>query len=66
MDESQGYHIAQGQGRWSVCSAAGNVVLECADAHSAEHYLELLNKAYRAGYKAGYRHAREADRERVR
>ena len=66
MDESEGYHIEQDEGRWRLCSAAGNVVLAGTDPHSAVHYLELLNKAYRAGYKAGYRDAREGDRARAR
>ena len=66
MDDIACYSVEHSGDRWRVCSATGTVVLECADPNSAGHYVELLTKAYRAGYKAGYRDAREADRERGR
>ncbi len=47
------------EGGFRVLSPDGYTVLECRDRHSADHYLELLNRAYRIGYKAGYRKGRK-------
>jgi len=37
------------------------LVLQCGDQQSAEQYVVLMNQAYRRGYKAGYRSARQVD-----
>jgi len=45
--------------RFEVCAASGRVVMKCGDEDSASHYASLLNEAYRAGYKLGYRDGRK-------
>ena len=57
-NESPPYAVEQDDGKFAVVSATGMNILQCSDRRSAEHYVDLLNKAYRAGYKAGYRAAR--------
>ena len=56
-DESIPYAIdAEDSNR--VVDGAGRTVVQCQDAMSAQHYVELLTRAYRSGYRAGYREAR--------
>jgi hypothetical protein len=56
--ENRPYRCRQQGDRYRVEDAGGNCVMECADRLSAEHYADLLGKAYASGYKAGYRAAR--------
>ncbi len=51
------YSIEASDGRFEVRSASGRVVMACADESSAAHYATLLNEAFRAGYKSGFRDA---------
>ena len=41
---------------------AGEVVLGSGDEASAQQYAVLMNQAYRCGYKAGYRRAKQMNR----
>ena len=45
-------------GRFEVRSQTGRVVMVCGDRDSADQYMLMLNEAYRAGFKAGYREGR--------
>ena len=49
------YQIVKNNGLFIVQDVQANSILELRDKRNAEHYLTLLNSAYRAGYKAGYR-----------
>ncbi len=61
-DETDDSHIAYAvkarDGRFEVCAATGRVIMVCHDDRSAAHYASLLNEAFRAGYKKGYRDGR--------
>ncbi len=56
--QSVAYIVMFHQGRHEVRTASGRTVMVCRDEGSAAHYAELLNEAYRAGQKAGYRAGR--------
>jgi len=57
-DPSLAYAIREQNTRFEVCSTSGRTILVCDDEDSASHYATLLNEAYRAGYKLGYRDGR--------
>ena len=57
-DLQSAYTVHERDGRHEVCNASGRVIMVCADENSASHYAVLLNEAYRAGYKSGYRDGR--------
>ncbi len=59
-DATLSYQIEAHDGRYRLLDAGGYVVLECADEASARHYAELMNKAWRGGFRAGYRTAKQA------
>jgi hypothetical protein len=52
------YDVSDRDGRFDVRSASGRVVMSCGDEASARHYASLLNEAFDAGYKAGFRDGR--------
>ena len=54
-DPQSAYTVHERDGRYQVRAASGRVIMVCADEGSASHYAVLLNEAYRAGYKLGYR-----------
>ena len=54
-DETRAYWIDERAQSYRVADAANQTILSCQDKTSAHHYAELLNRAYRAGYKSGYR-----------
>jgi len=56
-DPEKPYTIKAADGRFEVRAASGRVVMACADEASAAHYATLLNEAFRAGYKSGFRDA---------
>lgn len=53
------YSVQERNTRFEVCSASGRTILVCEDEGSASHYAALLNEAYQAGYKTGYRDGRK-------
>ena len=58
-DEPQSaYSVHERDGRYEVSAVSGRVIMVCNDESSASHYAVLLNEAYRAGYKSGYRDGR--------
>ncbi|MDH3895585.1 MAG: hypothetical protein OES78_13585 [Chromatiales bacterium] len=56
-DPEKPYSIEVANGRVEVRTASGRVIMACADQASAAHYATLLNEAFRAGYKSGFRDA---------
>jgi len=54
-DPQSAYTVHERDGRYQVRAASGRVIMVCNDESSAAHYVVLLNEAYRAGYKLGYR-----------
>ena len=58
-DETQPYRVDNQPDVYRVVNAGGTTILQCKDETSAHHYVDLLTKAYRAGYRSGYRAARE-------
>lgn len=57
-DEQEAYEVVQEDAGFRVRDETGMSIMTCRDRGSAEHYASLLNRAYRKGYKAGYRAAR--------
>ena len=57
-DEMSPYAVRPSEGGFLVVCAGDITILESRDRANAEHYVELLNRAYRAGYKMGYRAGR--------
>ena len=57
-DPQSAYTVHEQNDRFEVCTASGRVIMVCGDTDSAAHYASLLNEAYRAGYKMGYRDGR--------
>lgn len=56
----QPYRVDAGPDVYRIVSAQGTTILQCKDETSAHHYVDLLTKAYRSGYKSGYRARRES------
>ncbi len=54
------YRIEAHDGRYRLVDAEGYSLLECQDEASARHYAELMNKAWRSGFRAGYRTGKQA------
>ena len=59
-NEKEPYRVDSREGQFEVVNEPGRVVMVCSEQGSATEYALLLNEAYRQGYKAGYRHAKEA------
>jgi hypothetical protein len=52
------YRVNTNQGCYQVLDASEQTVLETPNAVTAEHYVDLLNKAFKSGFKKGFRKAR--------
>lgn len=48
------------EGKYLVLDGNDNTWLESANAQTAEHYMDLLNKAFKSGFQQGYRQGRVA------
>ena len=60
MDSDQTYSILQQNNAYCVTDPTGRTLITCPSAPTAEHYADLLNKAYQNGYRAGYKAAKQA------
>ena len=64
MDENSPYQIIEQDDLFMVQDVRGegqaNTILALRDRRNAEHYLTLLNKAYMAGYKAGFKEGKNS------
>ena len=57
-DRKKTYSVKFVTDHFEVNNATGRVIMSCSDEHSAQHYAVMLNQAFDAGYKSGYRAAR--------
>lgn len=60
-DEAQPYSVTTERDVFCVLDREDRTVLECRDAMSAHHYATLLNKAFKTGFRFGYRAAKTAE-----
>ena len=58
MDDDDPYYVQQDDAGFRVRDDNEVTLMTCSDRRSAEHYATLLNRAYRKGFKAGFREAR--------
>ena len=56
-DDQPAYQTQAADGRFEVRSASGKCMVVCRDEDSAGHYAVLLNEAYQAGFRQGFRQA---------
>ncbi len=54
-DEMNPFWVEDDEGVFRVVDGVGQTFLQIRDRATAEHYVDLLNKAHRTGYKSGYR-----------
>jgi hypothetical protein len=57
--EPEPYRVNAREGRFEVLDRSNRVMMVCHDEGSATNYADLLNQAYRQGYKSGYREAKK-------
>jgi len=55
-----GYSLAKKNGQFEIRNKSERSIMVCRDQASAAHYLSLLNEAFQAGYKSGYRDGRKS------
>lgn len=60
-NEDSAYVVEPRDNAFAVVSPSGMTIMECTDEHSANHYAELLTRAYRIGFKAGIRAGRREE-----
>lgn len=61
IDDASPFRAIPRDAKVDVMDDSEQVVLTCGDSRSAEHYTVLLNRAYRQGFRAGYRAAKRND-----
>ncbi len=54
------YHVRNEQERFTVVDESNRTIVVCHDKANADQYVSLLNEAFRKGFKAGRRAARQA------
>ena len=57
-EELTPFWVNTNEGQYQVVDGSGRTWLETASAMTAEHYVDLLNKAFKSGFKEGVRKAR--------
>ena len=57
--EPEPFRVNARDGRFEVLDRSNRVMMVCGDEGSATNYVDLLNQAYRQGYKSGYREAKK-------
>ena len=61
IDADKNYYVVvEAEDRFRVETPTGYCVMECRDRGSADHYVVLLNQAFEAGYKQGFRAAKRS------
>ena len=58
-DEQIEYRVKQDEKKFQINNSSGRTILVFRDLGSAEQYASLLNQAFLAGYKSGYREGRK-------
>lgn len=59
MNPEQYYQVVKQQNEYLVIDENHNTVIECRDQFNAQHYAELLSRAFYLGYKAGRKDGRK-------
>jgi len=54
--DRQQYTVIENGRKFDVRAESGRTIMVCADAASAAHYAQMLNAAFKAGYKQGLGH----------
>lgn len=54
------YQVVARDDDFLVVDNTDRTIMQCRDIHSAQHYATLMNSAYRAGYKIGFRAGKES------
>ena len=62
LDESL-YRVELEGDQARIVDSSGTVIAECGSERNAQHYLVLLSKAYRRGFKDGYRAGKESTKD---
>ena len=57
-EELTPFWVNTNEGVYQVVDGTDQTWLETSNAVTAEHYVELLNKAFKSGFKMGFRKAR--------
>ena len=57
-EEKEPYRAERVQDGFQIVDPEGKIALVCRDQSNANHYAVLLSQAYRRGYQAGFRTAR--------
>ena len=58
-DETVAYTVHAEASQFTVMDWEGNVAMVCGDAQSAEQYAVMMSRAFRCGYKVGFRTGRK-------
>ena len=58
-EDARPYAVREREGKFEVRSGSDRVVMVCGDVGSAQQHALMLNEAWRLGFKAGRREARE-------
>ncbi len=60
VTETPSYEVVETERGFEVMSPGGYSTLVCSTEENARHYVLLLSEAFQAGYKSGYRAAKQA------
>ncbi|WP_339725695.1 hypothetical protein [uncultured Paraglaciecola sp.] len=52
------FGVSTNEGKYQVVDGNEQTWLETSNAMTAEHYVDLLNKAFKSGFKKGFREGR--------
>ena len=59
-ERTPAYSVEQKDNQHGVVDRSGRTILQCAGVQNAMHYATLMNQAFEAGYKTGYRDAQSS------
>tara|TARA_R110002111_G_scaffold77674_1_gene123359 strand:+ start:51 stop:242 length:192 start_codon:yes stop_codon:yes gene_type:complete len=60
-EELAPFWVNTNEGQYQVVDGSDRTWLETSNAATAEHYVDLLNKAFKSGFKKGFRKARAGE-----
>ena len=60
LNDEHAYHVVEESGKFRVIDPQGQSIMVCHDDQSADHYASMLTKAFRQGYRTGFRDARRS------
>lgn len=53
-DKQDSYRVVANEDGFQVVDDANRIIMQCRDQTSAHHYADMLNAAFRVGFRAGY------------